>query len=108
MNDFLNPENWYAFSASLGGALWGVTLQPDFKEIDLRTKAWRFALAVVAAVFLGPALLHTYFQNAAPQVATAIMFSVALAALTVVPVVLRRIGLFAKTGKLWNIPEDRP
>jgi len=107
VNDtFLNTE-WYSYSAAVAGALWGVSLQPDFGRITLRTKAWRCLLAILLAFFIGPGLLHTYFKGASTQVSTAIMFGLSMAALTVVPIVLRRVQLLAKTGKLWGLPEDR-
>lgn len=107
MNDVLLNSEWYAWSAAVAGALWGVSLQPDFGKINLKTKAWRCLLAILLAFFIGPGLMHTYFSGAPTQVSTAIMFGISMAALTVVPIVLRRVQLLAKTGKLWGLPEDK-
>ena len=107
MNDWLANSEWYAYSAAFGGALWGVSLQPDFATISFKTKAWRGTLAVVLAFFIGPGLLHAYFKGASTPVATAIMFGVSLGALTIVPIIVRRMQLLAKTGKLWGLPEDK-
>lgn len=107
MNELIVNSEWYSYSAAVAGALWGVSLQPDFGKITLKTKAWRCLLAILLAFFIGPGLLHTYFTNAPMQVATAIMFGISMAALTVVPIVLRRVQLLAKTGKLWGLPEDK-
>lgn len=106
MNDILFNNEWYSYSAAVAGALWGVSLQPDFGRISLKTKAWRCLLAILLAFFIGPGLLHTYFKDASMQASTAVMFGLSMAALTVVPIVLRRVQLLAKTGKLWGLPED--
>lgn len=98
---------WWAWCAAFGGALWGVTLQTDFGTISLRTKVWRSLLAVVAAIFIGPGLIHSYFKDADPRVSTIIMFAISLGSLTVLPIVLRRVQLLAKTGRLWGLPEDK-
>lgn len=107
MHDLFSNAQWYAYSAAFGGALWGVSLQPDFASISIKTKAWRFTLAVVLAFCIGPGLLHTWFSDASTQVSTAVMFAVSCGALTVVPIVMRRVQLLAKTGKLWGLPEDK-
>ena len=98
---------WFPFSASLAGALWGVSLQSDFSSISIRSKAWRCCLAVALALCIGPGVIHTYFARVDPKVSTAIMFVISLASLTVVPIVLRRVQLLAKTGRLWGLPEDK-
>lgn len=107
MNDFLANSEWFSFSAAIGGALWGVSLQPDFARAKMRSKAWRCFLAIIAAVFLGPGLLHTFFRGASTPVATAIMFATAAGALSVVPILGRRVQILAKTGRLWGLPEDK-
>lgn len=107
MHDLFANTSWYAYSAAFGGALWGVSLQSDFASISLKTKAWRFLLAVVLAFCIGPGLLHAYFRDASTPVATAIIFAISLGSLTVVPIVMRRVQLLAKTGKLWGLPEDK-
>ena len=103
---FANSE-WYSWAASIGGAIWGVSLQTDFGTITLKTKLWRGFLAVVLASCIGPGLLHMYFDGAATAINTAIMFGLSLGSLTVVPIVMRRVQLLAKTGKLWGLPEDK-
>lgn len=107
MNDWLVNSEWYAWSAAVAGALWGVSLQPDFGTIGIKTKAWRCLLAVLLALFVGPGLLHVWFDNASTPVTTAITFAISCGALTVVPIVMRRVQLLAKTGKLWGLPEDK-
>lgn len=107
MNEALVNSEWYSYSAAVAGALWGVSLQSDFGRITLKAKAWRCLLAILLAFFIGPGLLHSYFKGASMQVSTAIMFGLSMAALTVVPIVLRRVQLLAKTGKLWGLPEDK-
>lgn len=104
--DFFNFENWSAFCAAFSGAVWGVSLQLDFKEITLRAKAWRVFLGFIAALCIGPGLLHMYFREAPLPVTTGVMFLSGIAALFVLPVLTRRIQLLAKTGKLWGLPED--
>lgn len=106
MNELLSFENWTTFCAAFCGSLWGVSLQPDFRTIDLRTKAWRVFLACAASACIGPGLLHWKFQNAELPVTTGVMFGVGVCALYVLPTLLRRIQLLAKTGKLWGLPED--
>lgn len=108
MHDVLVNSEWYAMSASVAGALWGVSLQQDFGVITLRTKAWRCLLAILAAMFIGPGMLHVWFKDATMPVATIIMFGISCGALTVLPIVMRRVQLLAKTGKLWGLPEDKP
>lgn len=104
--DLLNFENWVTFCAAFCGALWGVSLQLDFKEITLRAKAWRVFLGFVAALFIGPGLLHWFFEGADTRIATGVMFFAGLVSLFVLPTIVRRIQLLAKTGKLWGLPED--
>jgi hypothetical protein len=107
VNDVLANSEWFAFSAAIAGALWGVSLQADFSTLSMRSKTWRCFLAIIAAIFLGPGLLHTFFKGATGPVATAIMFVTATGALTVVPILFRRVQLLAKTGRLWGLPEDK-
>jgi len=107
VNDLFSFENWVTFCAAFCGALWGVSLQFDFKEIDLRAKCWRVFLGFIAALCLGPGVLHWKFQNAGLPMATGVMFGTGVAALFILPVIVRRIQLLAKTGKLWGLPEDK-
>lgn len=105
--DVFTFENWVTFCAAFCGAVWGVSLQFDFKDIDLRAKAWRVFLGFIAALCIGPGLLHVYFATAPLPMVTGVMFFVGVAALFVLPVIVRRIQLLAKTGKLWGLPEDK-
>lgn len=104
--DFFNFENWYTFCAAFCGALWGVSLQPDFKDITLRSKVWRVFLGFVAALFIGPGLLHWFLEGADPRVVTGVMFGAGMVSLFILPTLVRRAQLLAKTGKLWGLPED--
>lgn len=103
---FLDFEHWVTFCAAFCGALWGVSLQLDFKDISIRAKAWRVFLGFIAAMCIGPGLLHWKFRDAALPMATGVMFATGLCALFILPVLTRRIQLLAKTGKLWGLPED--
>lgn len=106
MSELLSYENWVTFCAAFCGALWGVSLQLDFKDITLRAKAWRVFLGFIAAMCIGPGLLHWRFEGAGLPLTTGVMFFTGVAALFVLPVLVRRVQLLAKTGKLWGLPED--
>ena len=99
INDLL-AANWFAFSAALAGATWGVSLQPDFATITLKTKAWRFFLAVMAAVFTGPFILHQFFEKAHPSAAAFCLFLVSMVSLAVGPIVVRRVTGWAKQVRI--------
>lgn len=96
MGDMFVNSEWFAYSAALGGALWGVTMQPDFKVISLGTKAWRFFLSVIAAIFTGPFLLHMWLQDAHPSAAGFCLFIVSMVSLAVGPVLIQRVTTWAK------------
>lgn len=106
ISDLFSYENRVVFCAAFCGSVWGVALQLDFKDIGLSAKAWRIFLGFIAALCIGPGLLHWKFEGASLPVATGVMFVTGAAALFVLPTLVRRIQLFAKTGRLWGLPED--
>lgn len=105
MSEWFTSASLFSYSAALAGGLWGITLQTDFPTLKLRQKTWRFILAVLASVFTGPYVLHTFFQNAHPSASAFWMFVISAVALAVGPILLGRVVKWAKGVKI-ILPKD--
>lgn len=95
---------FFSYSAALAGALWGVSMQPDFATITMRAKAWRFMLAVVAAIFTGPFVLHSFLKDAHPSGAAFALFMVSMLSLAIGPIIVKRVTQWAKQVKISVTP----
>jgi hypothetical protein len=94
----------FSYSAALAGALWGVSLQADFATITMKTKAWRFLLAFIAAIFTGPFVLHRFLQDAHPSAAAFALFMVSMLSLAIGPIIVKRVTQWAKQVKISVTP----
>ena len=95
-DDLFSLPNLFAYCAALAGGLWGITLQPGFATRTFRSKLWRFVLAVLAAIFTGPYILHRFFPKDHPSVSAFWMFVISTVALAVVPELVKRAVAYSK------------
>jgi|GEM_PF-5008599 len=105
----MNAE-WLAhlttISAPLAGAVWGVSLAPEFASLSLASKLWRWFLAVLAGIFAGPYVQHRFFADAHPSASTFWLFAISAISLAVGPILLKGVITQAKRININLSPKD--
>lgn len=93
-------------SAPLAGAVWGVSLAPDFSRLGLKSKLWRWFLAVLGGIFAGPYIQHQFFQEAHPSASTFWLFAISAVSLAVGPILVSRVMEYASRININLTPKD--